>query len=122
MTVGAVTLKTTMAAGAQQPPAASAPDAVRGAELENRARAKLFDRLFQTDSQKRRRNPAPRPFVFQPSSPAAASPRADSPHVVCGLTVAPVDPKLDANIRKAPPQDRIYTMRVQPPPPCETRR
>jgi hypothetical protein len=120
--IGAAILTTTISTGAQQPPAAPGPDTARQAELESRAREKLFDRLFQTDSRNPRRNPAPRPFVFQPSLPAPADRGAEAPRVVCGMTVAPVDPKLDAGIRNTPPQDRTYTMRVQPPPPCETTR
>jgi hypothetical protein len=43
-----------------------------------------------------------------------------SPTVVCGMTMIPADPKVDAKIRVAPKDEGVkYAMRMAPPPICK---
>jgi hypothetical protein len=57
--------------------------------------------------------------LFQPAPLPAAKTEAPKPRVVCGMTVVPADPRLDARMLvEMKKKDTRYTMRVIPPPIC----
>jgi len=109
------------AAGAQRldtPPAGgvngrgSMPNAVAPAPP-----GKPFANLFGSPLQ---RNPTSRLLPLFQASPVVPPESSTKPFVVCGMTLVPVDPNLDAAIRHTVPRGGVrWTIRAVPPPACE---
>ena len=73
----------------------------------------LFDTPLQPDSKSRQ-------MVMFQALQNLRSASNTKPTVLCGMTLVPVDPNLDAAIRHTVPRDGVrWTVRAVPPPACE---
>jgi hypothetical protein len=78
-----------------------------------------FSKLFQPQTGESAQ-PAPRPAPRIPLMPQLAPGTTQlRPHVACGTTVVPVDPRFDAAIRKPAPDKPRASVRAVTPPPCQ---